>query len=363
MSTQNTVRLVQLVVVMAVMMAGAVASFGGPGVAEARSSPQLEIRFERLNVTQESSRVTVDYVINSQDWSQLQRAKIEPRMDLYVPGQQRSAKFEHHAGYTLTRASGKVVFQRVPAGQRQGEVGIRVVNAKGGKRVGPISLGRQKGDELRVPVKVVNAAQPERPVRGQPSQPARPSRPAEPARPDRPSRPVQPSQPARPGHGGGHGHGGGYGQDSQVEIINACKRNTTFSSDLEKCLADAKNMRGRQTVAIIEACGKNRHGLSDCMRASARLPERQQVSIIQACSQASTFQSDMKKCLEISSGFRQEAAPVILACNRATSFSSDMQACLSTTATYRRPAAPIVQACADASRFSSDFKQCLEHSR
>lgn len=347
MSAQMFDRCVQSIVSMMVMMLAVVAvSFVGVAQVDARPQPaKVTLKFDRLDVVQEGSRLTVDYVIDRNDWNALQKAKIEPRMDLYLPGQGRNSSFEHHAGYTLSRNSGKVVFQRVPEKLRQNEVGIRVESAKGQNRIGMLSFGRQKGAEIRVKARVI---EPSRPV--QPSRPVEPSRPSQPSRPHHPSRPVEPSRPHHPR------------EDSQVDIINACKQSSTFSSDFDKCLADAKHLRGQQ-VAIINACGQYRHGLSACMQKASRLPAREEVSIIRACGQHSTFASDMSSCLDNASGFRQEAAPVIEACGQATRFGSEMQKCMQITSTYRRPAAPIIRACKSAATFSSDFEKCLEQSR
>src|SRR5690554_4367271 len=303
MSAQMFDRLFQSTISLVVMLAVVAVSFVGVAQVEARpTSNKVGLRFERLAVVQDGSRLTVDYTIDRNDWNALEKAKIEPRLDLYLPGQGRNASYSHFAGYTLSRNSGKVVFQRVPENSRNRDVGIRVVSAKGQNRIGTLRFGQQKGEEIRVGVRVVEVSQPTRPSR--PSRPAEPSRPVEPARPSRPSRPSHPVEPARPHHPPHRPERPHHPrEDSQVDIINACKQSSTFSSDFDRCLADAKHLRGQQ-VAIINACGQYRHGLSECMTKAARLPAYEEVSIIRACGQHSTFGSDMSSCLDNASGFR-----------------------------------------------------------
>ncbi len=373
MSAQVFGRLVQSMTSIVIMLAVIAVSFVGVGQVDAKPQPKISLRFDRLDVVQEGSSLTVDYAINRNDWNAVQKANIEPRMDLYLPGQGRKSNLEHHAGYTLPRNSGKIVFQRVPENSRQNEVGIRIANAKSKNRNVALSFGRQQGEEIRVKVRVIEVSRPTQPSRPtRPSQPSRPSRPShppvEPERPHHephyPERPQhdhypdrphhEPHRPSRPHHDRA---------DSQVDIINACKQNSTFSSDLDKCLSDAKQLRGHQTVAIINACGQRQNGLSECMRSATSLPEYEAVEIIRACGQRSTFSSDMKTCLDSTVGFRQEVTPVIQACGQASTFSSDFVTCMNITSSYRQPAAPIIRACKSASTFSSDFKKCLEHSR
>lgn len=249
----------------------------------------LNVAFDSLRVTADRSSVTIQYTIDNQDWRQLSRHNIRPRLNLYTASRHGEFTFAHAAD--LPTRTGEVTFSGVSL-RRSDAVELRLSGDRGRVKIATTAYRNTRGNRVRIAV-------------ASPPPPRRDHRP--PAHP-----------PAR--------------RWTQAELIDACNNATSWSSDLSKCiekggrLADAPN-----TVA--------------------------------ACGAQTQWSSDLLKCLDLAANLRFNPDATIRACGAQTQWSSDFVSCLTEAPHLGRDAVEIVNSCGAATQWSTDFKNCLVASR
>ncbi|WP_141733047.1 hypothetical protein [Oligoflexus tunisiensis] len=131
--------------------------------------------------------------------------------------------------------------------------------------------------------------------------------------------------------GRGHGPHHPHHDDKHEDLVDACGRVFSFSSEKLECIKASQNIR---------------HGAAD---------------VIAACGQAFTFSSDRMKCIISAAGRSYNSTAVIRSCKTTASFASDVQVCISTVKEVRYNPARAIDACHQAFPLGSDRKECWNH--
>ncbi len=284
-------------------------------------SRDLDVRFTALDVDMHRGGLRVTYEIDHQDWHALQRAHIRPRLNLYAPGHQ--GRFEFVQSVRLDADAGTIEYARGTISRHTRFVEVRLSGERGRTRIARTSFGSDCARRVRLAV-------------------------------HRPG----------PPRGHGHGHGHGHGEYDEVALIEACARSTSWSGDLNQCIAKARNL-DHDAPATIVACSSATSWSGDflaCLDLAANVG-RNRPGTIAACSAATSWSGDFKSCLGTAAGYRSDASPTIAACKAATTWSGDFKSCLDEARFLGPRGARVVDACGAATSWSGEFKQCLVGAR
>ncbi|MFU8803304.1 MAG: hypothetical protein ACNA8W_05805 [Bradymonadaceae bacterium] len=121
------------------------------GLSSDAHAQNVNVKFDRLDVTQERNQVVVNYAINSKDWRKIQHHRISPSLDLYVD-QGRRGRSTYLTGQTLRHRTGTLVFRGTQLSRHQNDVDVMLSGNRGRAKINRVSLGRQKGGSVQVAV-------------------------------------------------------------------------------------------------------------------------------------------------------------------------------------------------------------------
>lgn len=316
----------------------------------------LTADFSELQVIQRDHKVVVKYTLTKSSWNALQRAEIEPRLNIYSPGRKK-ARYVYRYSTELPSRSGKIVYAPEDVRIRDSRtVEIKMVGFGGPKQIARSSYDTQTSESIRLVVKDKRTAsceeervtvvhKPERPARG------------------RDVRPV--SHPRDRDRARGRGRDRGHRGVRQADIIRACDANTQFESEMNKCLDRADKLAASSAVAVINACGQSTSFDADfrkCLGGAAKLSVAP-VATIKACDAATDYAPDFNHCMTKSASYKRSSpAPVVRACGRHTGFGSDLGKCIDSARGVRGNKAEVVDACGNATNFGSELLRCVERS-
>ncbi|TXD33646.1 hypothetical protein FRC96_15810 [Lujinxingia vulgaris] len=310
-----------------------------------------DVQLNTLSVERDRGQLIITYQVDARDWRALQQARIQPRLNVYLPeGSSRDFEFVQALRIDAPRGQATMNLGRRAAASH---AELRLVGTQGPHTITTIRLERRRpAQTLRLPIVE---------LRRSPGYPDRDDRYHRDDRHDRddrygrddrhdrddrydrrrdrddrrPPRAGRPHRPGPPPHAGypTHPHHPRPGA-SRAQIIEACGDQSPFPSQVTHCIESATLLPPSYAVATIRACGD-----------------------------ATTFSGDFEHCMTTASAYRTPPAPAIRACGEATSFSSDLRGCISAAAGFRHQPAPVIRACSEATTFSSEFQQCLDASR
>ncbi|WP_164856221.1 hypothetical protein [Lujinxingia sediminis] len=321
-----------------------------------------DVQLNTLSVERDRGQLIITYQIEARDWRALQQARIQPRLNVYLPeGSSRDFEFVQALRIDAPRGQATMNLGRRAAASH---AKLRLVGTQGQHTITTMRLeGRRPAQTLRMPIVELRRPphRPDRPDR--PGRPDRPDRPGRPDRPDRPGRPDRPDRPCRPDRGNCNDHH----DDHYHEHDHTCDHHHDHRPPHTEFPQPPPRPRpGASRAQIIEACGDESpfpRQVAQCIESAVLLPPNSAVATIRACGDATTFAGDFEHCMTTAPAYRTPPAPAIRACGEATSFSRDFRSCISTAAGFRHRPAPVIRACSEATSFSRDFQQCLDASR
>lgn len=305
----------------------------------AADNPNVDVKFKELRVYKKKGDVMLDYGISKKTWRALRDVSIEPRLNIYTPN--KSGRYVYRYSVPLKDRKGRILYNKRDVELRRGTdlVKVELVGYNGAHRVGTISFDTQCDDFLNIDVE----------RRGGTSTGGGHS---------------------GGGHGGGRDHGDHHddhhedSRPSRADVIKACDRHTSYSSELDGCVEVGMTLPfTRNADRVIDACGEATNygsGLNRCLEQAAKLVGRP-VTAIKACDAATTYDSEVKSCLKKAVEFNHSSAgEVIAACDAHTSYSSELNSCVDAASALRRDHVAIVNACGDATSYGSELKRCIQ---
>lgn len=313
------------------------------GTAVAGDDPDIDLELTELRVhTSREGDATLDYTIARKSWRALRDAGIEPRLNIFSPN--RRGRYVYRYSVPLKAKHGSILYNRKDVDLEDAEsVKVEIVGYNGAYRVGRMTLGATCEQSLSVSV--------------------------EHARRKR-----------EKGHHGGSGGGTRGDRDddrrdrdddrrqkaSRADIISACDRHTSYSSELDKCVEMGVALPfGAVADKVVDACGEATSfgsGLKTCLENVASVKGRP-VEVVKACDAATSYDSELKSCIKEAADFgHRSAGAVIAACDAHTSYSSELKSCVRAASKLDREHVAIVNACGEATNFSSELKRCIERS-
>lgn len=319
------------------------------GTALAGDDPDIDLELTELRVyTAKDGDAMLDYTIARKSWRALRDAGIEPRLNIFSPN--RRGRYVYRYSVPLKAKHGSVLYNRKDVDlEGVSSVKVEIVGYNGANRVGRLTLGATCEQSLSVDVE--HARRKGGGGRGRDES----------------------------GHDGGHhdhhddhhGHGDRDRDDrprkaSRAEIISACDRQTSYSSELDDCVEEALKLPfGAVADKVVDACGDATSygsGLEDCLQEVAKVKGRP-VEVVKACDAATSYDSEVKSCIKEAADFgHRSAGAVIAACDAHTSYSSELRSCVRAAKKLDREHAAIVNACGEATSYSSELDRCIERS-
>ena len=308
-----------------------------PSAIASPNDRNLTARFSKLQVAQGDHKIAIKYSLTPSSWNAFRRAKIEPRLNIYSLDH-RKARYVYRYSTKLRSRSGTITYARKDIRLRQSKtVEIQVVGFRGTKQIARSVHGKQTAKRLRLVVrdKREHACEDDDKTVKHPKKPHR--------KRDRGPRSAR-----------------------QADIIRACDANTTFDSEMNKCLLDAKKLTASNPVAIINTCGQATFFNSDfrkCLDGAAKIAVAP-AATIKACDDVTDFGADFGRCLTKSASYKHtNPAPVVRACGRHTDFGSDLGKCIDSARGVHGNRAKVVDICGRATNFGSELLGCVERSR
>jgi hypothetical protein len=297
----------------------------------------LTARFSELQVAHGDHRVVVKYTLTTSSWNAFKHAEIEPRLNIYSLGRHK-AHYVYRYSTELRRRSGKIIYTPNDVRLRDSKtVEIEVIGFGGPKQIARSSYGTQTSERLRLGIRDKRESSCE-------------------------DDHVTVSHPRSRDRNRGGDHRGAR----QAEIIRACDANTTFNSEMNKCLHHADKLAASNAVAVINACGKSTFFDSHfrkCLDGAAKISVAP-ASTVKACDDATDFGLDFTKCMTKSASYKHSnPAPVVRACGRHTDFGSDLGKCIDSARGVRGNKAEVVDVCGRATNFGSELLGCVARSR
>src|SRR5690554_3913662 len=217
----------------------------------------FDVRMDTLSLERDRGQLVITYQIDSQDWRALQQARIEPRLNIYLPeGSSRSFEFQQALRVDSPRGQASInLGPRAAASHAE----LRLVGTQGRNTITTMRLASMRpAQTLRLPIVELRRA-PERPGRvdrddryDRDDRPGRPDRydrddrrpphvgrPPHAGRPQPPGPPPhagRPHQPGPPPYAGPSRPAPTRPGASRAEIINACGQQSPFSSAVTSCI-------------------------------------------------------------------------------------------------------------------------------
>jgi hypothetical protein len=296
----------------------------------------LTARFSELQVAQGDHRVVVKYTLTTASWNAFKHAEIEPRLNIYSLGRHK-AHYVYRYSTKLRRRSGKIIYALNDVRVRDSKtVEIEMVGFGGPKQIARSSYRTQTSGRLRLVVKDKRSCEDDHATASHPRNRDR-------------------SRDRDRGHRGAR----------RADIIRACDANTTFNSEMNKCLHHADKLDASNAVAVINACGKSTvfdSQFRTCLDSAAKISVAP-ASTIKACDDVTDFGSDFTKCMGKSASYkRSNPAPIVRACGRHTDFGADLGKCIDSARGVRGNRAAVVDACGRATNFGSELLWCVQRS-
>lgn len=307
--TRNPSRPVSFLIILAV--AFVMASLVTRDASAEHRPRNLDIALDQLDVSVVRGRLHVTYEVNRHDWRMLKKLHIRPRLNLYLP--KRPGVFEFVQSAPITSRAATIEYSRDLTPRRGRYAEVRLSGERGRTKIATTSYGSSCASRIRIALQ----------------------------------------RPSRRHHDRGH-HG------NEVAVIESCSRNTTWSGDLNQCIAKAQGIESN-APATINACGASTSWSGDflsCLDLAGNLG-RSSAATIRACESATSWSGDFKSCLKSAAAYHGDAAPTINACKAATDWSGDFKDCVNDARRLGYRAPQIVNACGNATSWSGEFKQCL----
>ena len=316
-------------------------------VALAGSNPDIDVEFDAVEVYSKRGDAVLDYTIDSRSWRQLRKASIEPRLNIYTPG--RRGRYVYRYSVPLKDRKGRILYNKRDVDiDGIKSVRIEVVGYSGAFRVDEISYKSKESKLLTINVSRARRTHDDR-------------------HDDRRRDRHDDRRGDRHDDRRGDRHDDGRrASASKADLIKACDRQTSYDSELNKCVELALELPfPRVADKVVDACGvatSYSSGLNSCLKESAKLQGRP-VEAVSACGKATSYDSEVKSCLQKAADFNhRNAGEVIAACDAHTSYSSDLNSCISAAKKLDRDHAAVVNACGGATRYASELRRCIEKS-
>ena len=297
------------------------------GSAMAQGNPH-DVRFNDLHIAKQGPTFVLEYSISKEDWRDLKRVGIEPRLNIYAPDERRRG-YQFRYSIPLANRRGAIEYARQDLMLRGAKtVEIELVGYNGASRIRRVSYNRTTDNRIRIPV-------------------------------DR-----------RGGHGhahgGGHGHGA-HGNHHRAALIKACKAETRYDSEMNSCIDRAFKLHPATAARTVKACGEATQYASElnrCLEKSAGITDDKPFLVVAACDRATNYASELNQCIERSKKLSHDPGSVIAACDRHTKYGSELNQCIDAASTYnRRSPVRVVDACGEHTRYSSELNSCIKKAR
>ncbi|TXD35961.1 hypothetical protein FRC98_14920 [Lujinxingia vulgaris] len=325
-----------------------------------------DVQLNTLSVERDRGQLIITYQVDARDWGALQQARIQPRLNVYLPDGS-SRDFEFVQALRIDAPRGQATM-RLGSRAAASHAELRLVGTQGPNTITTMRLERRRpAQTLRLPIVE---------LRRSPGYPDHDDR----DRDDRYDR-DRDDRYDRDRYGRRHDRDDRYGRDRDDHDDRDDRYDRRRDRDHRRPPHAGRPHRpgppphaghphhprpGASRAQIVEACGDQSPfpgQVTHCIESATRLPAADAVATIRACGDATTFSGDFEHCMNTASAFRTPPAPAIRACGEATSFSSDFRGCVSAAAGFRHRPAPVIRACSEATSFSRDFQQCLDASR
>lgn len=293
---------------------------GFAGNAMAQGHPQ-DVSFSDLHIARQGRTFVLEYSISKQDWRELQRVGIQPRLNIYAPDDRRRG-YQFRYSVPLDKRRGAIEYDRdVLMLQGAKTVEIELVGYNKTSRIQHINYGRTTDKRLRLAVE-------------------------------------------RGNNGHGHGHGNGHHAGGvRAQVIQACKAQTKYDSEFNSCLQRGLKIEPLFAAATVNACGKaTRYSseLNSCLDKAMSLADSPD-AIVSACDAATQYSSELNGCIQRSKKLSVDPARTIAACDAQTRYGSELNACIDKASAYkRRSPAAVVTACGVHTKYASDLNRCIE---
>lgn len=293
---------------------------------------QIEVHFDELTLEAHDRLVTVDYTIDSSDWTHVERLGVVPLFDLAIPTDDGESVYLAR-DVEMTESSDRLVVAGHPFLVYGTAVHFEPVSAYHTHRAGDVDLTGDFAHTFEFSLHDGPAT-----WRGDDIESGRESAERCSYCDEETSRRDRQHGGSEQGRGcderccGGRCDRGDESEpNQQADVIEACDEATTFSSSRETC---------RQTASDI--------GFGDA------------VQTVEACGEQTSHSSNFEQCIESAVDFRAAPSQTVTACGEATAHSSHFIDCLDAASDANRDASPVVEACGDSTTFSSDFVECVE---
>lgn len=291
------------------------------GSAMAQGNPQ-DVSFSDLHVAKQGRKFVLEYSISKQDWRELQRTGIQPRLNIYTPDDRRR-RYQFRYSVPIDRRRGAIEYDRDILQLRGAKtVEIELVGYNQTSRIRKINYNRTTDKRLRLAVE-------------------------------------------RGNNGGGHGHGHGHGHHNGVraQVIEACKAQTKYDSEFNSCLKRGLKLDPHFASATVNACGKATRYSSElnlCLDKAAGLHDSPD-AVVKACDDATKYSSELVGCIQRSKKLAVDPARTIAACDAQTRYGSELNSCIDKASAYtRRSPAPVITACGVHTKYASDLNRCIQ---
>jgi hypothetical protein len=300
--------------------------------AHAAHNPDMTVEFASIEVVKDGRKLVVNYEISRQDWREMRRAGIAPRLNLHTRDAKRN-RFQFAYSSELESRLGRIEYPRAVRLGGTRVVQLAVVGYAGFNRITQTRFGESCDERIRLRVRRGNGGHY-----------------ADNDHHDDHDEPVQ-DRPT-PTHA-----------NQTAAIIKACKTHSG-STNVAPCLKQARDLpRRANAVATIRACGDATKWASEfqmCMGEAKKI-ESQTAGFVAACNTQTQWNSELKGCLRQVADWTAPTRPaVVTACGDATEWNSEFVACLKRADQLGASGDRIIGACSQATSWDSEFRKCLD---
>ena len=309
----------------------------------------MDLVFQDIQVTYVDGAWGIDYSVESNSWTSVERAGIAPSIDVFIPGQ---SNFRQSS--RLNGRRGRIVYPASVSFDQVTTIEISVAGRRGDHRITRTTYADQCAGRVRVPIAHRGPRHHRDHDRRHPVHHPVHHPPQETI--------IVHHPPHHAPHHPHHPHHPPVADSGRAQVVAACKSQTRFSSDFDMCLERALRLPSFEAAPIVHACGaasSHGSGLRTCLDGSMRL-SGDRADTIRACGEVSKFDSDLRECLDQSARYQTTASAVVRTCGQVTKFSSELRGCIANAAALPIHQAPAtISACGQHTSFNSGFNQCL----